>query len=58
MEHQTSKERTDRCLTDNELDSVNGGIYHLAGAAALLTAGAMAAGEMYLNYKTKWYATR
>jgi lactobin A/cerein 7B family class IIb bacteriocin len=50
MERTTTQD-TDRCLSDNELNTVNGGVYHLLGAAALLAAGATAAGEMYLNYK-------
>jgi bacteriocin-like protein len=57
MERTTTQD-TDRCLSDNELNTINGGVYHLLGAAALLTAGATAAGEMYLNYKEEWYATR
>jgi bacteriocin-like protein len=36
MERTTTQD-TDRCLSDNELNTVNGGVYHLVGAAALLT---------------------
>jgi lactobin A/cerein 7B family class IIb bacteriocin len=58
MERSTSKDTTERRLSDSELESVNGGILYLAGVAALVVAGASAAGEAYLNYQTKWYATR